>query len=258
MIDPRRVLRFAGPADAGLIHRFIQALALYEREPDAVEVTVEGLSEQLSSARPPFECLIAEFEGRPVGFALFFQSYSTWRGRPGLYLEDLFVEPEERGRGQIELCEISPFWPETGTASLAGHPSTSVRRRHAECVLRHGPGDVPEGRLIESRALLQSILADPSWDPDAKTRLLILAAEHDEFIAHTLLSKKIDSIPDERMPDALRALGAHPADASAAPALWKIVRSRKPHEIRLRAAALLASHDGARTRTYVRRAFFAE
>ncbi len=99
MADPRRSIRFAGPADAEQIHRFVCALAEYEKEPDAVEATPEDLRSQLASERPPFECLISEWDGRPVGFALFFQSYSTWRGRAGLYLEDLFVEPEERGRG---------------------------------------------------------------------------------------------------------------------------------------------------------------
>jgi GNAT superfamily N-acetyltransferase len=49
--------------------------------------------------RPPFECLIGELDGAPAGFALFFQNYSTWTGKPGIYLEDLFVRPEARGRG---------------------------------------------------------------------------------------------------------------------------------------------------------------
>jgi GNAT superfamily N-acetyltransferase len=93
------VLRFAGPDDAATIHRFIVALATYERAPDAVEVTVAELTRQLGSERPPFECLLAELDGEAVGFALYFASYSTWRGRAGIYLEDLFVLPEARGRG---------------------------------------------------------------------------------------------------------------------------------------------------------------
>lgn len=92
-------IRFAEPPDAPTLHAFIRALAEYEREPDAVEVSAETLAEQLAAPRPPFECLLAEADGRPVGFALFFHNYSTWRGRPGLYLEDLFVPPEHRGRG---------------------------------------------------------------------------------------------------------------------------------------------------------------
>jgi GNAT superfamily N-acetyltransferase len=92
-------IRFAVPDDAATIHRFIVDLATYEREPHAVEVRVDELRAQLASEAPPFECLIAELDDLPVGFALFFASYSTWRGRPGLYLEDLFIDPPARGRG---------------------------------------------------------------------------------------------------------------------------------------------------------------
>ena len=92
-------IRFAGPDDAATLHRFIVALAVYEKEPDAVEVTPAILEAQMRSVRPPFECLLAEDDGRALGFALFFQSYSTWRGRPGIYLEDLFVDEAERHRG---------------------------------------------------------------------------------------------------------------------------------------------------------------
>ena len=98
-------IRFARPADAPLIHRFICELAEYEKEPDAVEVDPPTLAAQMAQARPPFECLIAEQRDagadapRPLGFALFFHNYSTWRGRHGLYLEDLFVPPAHRGQG---------------------------------------------------------------------------------------------------------------------------------------------------------------
>ena len=92
-------LRPASRTDAGLILAFIRALADCEREPDAVQVTEQTLREQLSSAVPPFECLIAELDRVPVGFALFFPTYSTWLGKRGLWLEDLFVVPEARRRG---------------------------------------------------------------------------------------------------------------------------------------------------------------
>jgi len=78
---------------------FICELATYEREPDAVETTSDTLRAQLSAERPPFECVIAELDGAPAGFALFFHNYSTWRGRPGVYLEDLFVRKHLRGKG---------------------------------------------------------------------------------------------------------------------------------------------------------------
>jgi len=92
-------IRRATPADAEVILGFIRDLARYEREPDAVEATVESLRADLQRTPAPFECLVAELDAAPAGFALFFQSYSTWRGRPGIYLEDLFVPERLRGRG---------------------------------------------------------------------------------------------------------------------------------------------------------------
>lgn len=102
------LVRRATPADAATIHRFICALAEYERQPDAVEVTPQTLAAQLASPVPPFECLLAEKSAVPAGFALFFTSYSTWKGRPGLFLEDLFVMPEQRrfGVGKLLLLEV--------------------------------------------------------------------------------------------------------------------------------------------------------
>jgi len=92
-------IRFATPDDAETIHRFISDLATYEREPKAVEVTPEILRRQMSALRPPFECLLAEQKREAVGFALFFHNYSTWKGKPGLFVEDIFVPPPLRGNG---------------------------------------------------------------------------------------------------------------------------------------------------------------
>jgi len=92
-------IRFATAQDAEVIVGFIRELADYEREPEAVEVTAAILRAQMESDDPPFECLIAELEGAAAGFALFFRNYSTWRGRPGLFLEDLFVPERHRRRG---------------------------------------------------------------------------------------------------------------------------------------------------------------
>src|SRR3984893_5185700 len=92
-------IRFATPDDAAIILRCIRGLAEYERALDSVTVTVEDLRAQMASGDPPFECLIAEFDAEPAGFALFFRNYSTWRGRPGLYLEDFFVPERLRGHG---------------------------------------------------------------------------------------------------------------------------------------------------------------
>lgn len=92
-------IRPATPADVPQILAFIRALAEYEREPDAVTATEENLLADGFGPNPYYHCLIAEHAGRPVGFALYFFNYSTWLGRPGLYLEDLFVPPEFRGLG---------------------------------------------------------------------------------------------------------------------------------------------------------------
>lgn len=92
-------LRTARPEDADTILNFIRALALYEREPDAVRVDAATLRAQMSAQPAPFECLLAEYDGKAAGFALFFHTYSTWRGKQGIWLEDLFVLPELRGRG---------------------------------------------------------------------------------------------------------------------------------------------------------------
>src|SRR5580658_4612082 len=92
-------IRPATAADVQQILAFIRALAVYERAPDAVVATEEGLLRDGFGPHPYFECLLAEHDGRPAGFALYFFNYSTWMGRPGLYLEDLFVEPEFRGLG---------------------------------------------------------------------------------------------------------------------------------------------------------------
>ena len=92
-------IRPATAADIPQILGFIRALAAYEREPDAVMATEEDLLRDGFGPNPFYSCLIAEHDGRQAGFALYFFNYSTWLGRPGLYLEDLFVEPEFRGLG---------------------------------------------------------------------------------------------------------------------------------------------------------------
>jgi GNAT superfamily N-acetyltransferase len=85
--------------DVPLILRFIRALADYEKLSHEAKATEEMLREHLFGSRPAAEVLIAALDGRPVGFALFFQTYSTFVGKPGIWLEDLFVLPEDRGSG---------------------------------------------------------------------------------------------------------------------------------------------------------------
>src|SRR5712691_12438953 len=92
-------IRVATEADVPLILRFIKDLAEYEKLSDRVVATEELLRDTLFGHPRFAEVLIGEAEGKPVGFALFFHNYSTFLGRPGIYLEDLFVNPEARGRG---------------------------------------------------------------------------------------------------------------------------------------------------------------
>ena len=92
-------LRPAVRADVPLILSLIRELATYERDLGAVVATEAALERDGFGERPLFQVTIAEWDGVPVGFALWFFAYSTWRGQPTLYLEDLFVRPEARGRG---------------------------------------------------------------------------------------------------------------------------------------------------------------
>ncbi len=92
-------IRPAGIDDVPVILELIKDLATYERAPNDVVATEEGLKEVLFGAKPAAEVLIAREGKEAVGFAVFFHNFSTWLGRPGLYLEDLFVRPEKRGSG---------------------------------------------------------------------------------------------------------------------------------------------------------------
>jgi GNAT superfamily N-acetyltransferase len=93
-------LRSATPADAATLLSLVRALAEYERAPDAVVAVEADFVRGLCASPPEMEALLAEDDaGRALGFALFFPTWSTWRGRPGIHLEDLFVVPEARGSG---------------------------------------------------------------------------------------------------------------------------------------------------------------
>ncbi|WP_115512747.1 MULTISPECIES: GNAT family N-acetyltransferase [Xanthomonas] len=92
-------IRSATPDDVPLLHALITALAVYEREPDAVKASPDDLRASLFAEGATAHALLCEHDGQALGFAVYFFNYSTWLGRNGLYLEDLFVRPEARGKG---------------------------------------------------------------------------------------------------------------------------------------------------------------
>jgi GNAT superfamily N-acetyltransferase len=105
-------IRPATRADVPIILQLIRDLATYERAPNEVTATEAGLAEVLFGQKPSAEVVLAFTGDNSVGFAVFFQNFSTWLGRPGIYLEDLFVKPEMRGRGYgrallVHLAQIA-------------------------------------------------------------------------------------------------------------------------------------------------------
>lgn len=114
------VIRRAERADAALVHGFIVKLAAYENLAHEVEASVESIAESLFGAAPKIYCEIAEWDGEPVGFALWFYTFSTFQGRHGIWLEDLFVEPELRGKGigKALLAELARRCVDEGLGRL--------------------------------------------------------------------------------------------------------------------------------------------
>jgi GNAT superfamily N-acetyltransferase len=113
-------IRRATEADCALVLDFVRELAAYEKKPDAVVATEGDLRRHGFGPQPRFETLIAELDGEPGGFALFFPDFSTWAGRPGLFLEDLFVSDWARGRGvgRALLARLAAIAIERGWAGL--------------------------------------------------------------------------------------------------------------------------------------------
>lgn len=113
-------LRAATPADTALILELVRELAEYERLSHEVVADVATLRQSLFGARPAAEVIIAQLDGEPAGFALFFTSFSTFLGRPGIYLEDLFVRPayRRRGIGEALLARLAALATERGCGRL--------------------------------------------------------------------------------------------------------------------------------------------
>jgi GNAT superfamily N-acetyltransferase len=113
-------IRPATESDTAQILAFIRALADYEKLTHEVVATEADIRAGLFGAKPVAECVIAEWEGRPAGFALFFHNFSTFIGKPGIYLEDLFVLPElrEKGIGRALLAHLAKLTCERACARL--------------------------------------------------------------------------------------------------------------------------------------------
>ncbi len=137
MSGPAFRLRAAEPRDCAEIDRLVRELAEYEKLSHQAVGTPEGLREALFGERPACEAILAEREGRAVGFALFFTTFSTFLCRPGLYLEDLFVEPGHRGAG-------------IGKAMLRHLAALAVERRCGRFEWRVLDWNAPSIRFYES------------------------------------------------------------------------------------------------------------
>jgi len=113
-------VRNASEEDVPLILDLIRELAEYEKLSHEVVATEDGLRRSLFGERPAAEVLIGEFEGRPAAFALFFHNFSTFLGKPGIYLEDLYVRPRFRGRGmgKAMLVRLAKLARERGCGRL--------------------------------------------------------------------------------------------------------------------------------------------
>jgi len=148
-------IRPAVAGDVKLILEFIRGLAEYEREPAAAIATEADLLRDGFSSQPKFRVDIAEWHGKPAGFAFYFFNYSTWLGKPGLYLEDLFVWPEFRGKGigkalMVHLAGVAVRencygmrWQvlDWNTPAIEFYESVraSVRREWLDVILREEP-----------------------------------------------------------------------------------------------------------------------
>jgi GNAT superfamily N-acetyltransferase len=129
-------LRFAAPDDVALLLQLIRELAAYEREPGAVVATEGDLYRYGFGPERRFEALLAFVDGEPAGFALFYPDFSTWLGRPGLYLEDLYVREWARGRGvgrrlmaRLAALAIERDWPALHFNVLDWNPARGFYRR---------------------------------------------------------------------------------------------------------------------------------
>jgi GNAT superfamily N-acetyltransferase len=153
-------IRFATSEDCGLILQFIRELALYEKAPDAVVASEADLKRHGFGKHPQFEALIAAIDGEPAGMALFHTRFSTWLGKPTLYLEDIFVREAARGSGvgrrlmaRLAKIAIEREWGRIDFHVLDWNPARGFYRKlgfdHLEEWLRYGAAGHWLDRLAE-------------------------------------------------------------------------------------------------------------
>jgi GNAT superfamily N-acetyltransferase len=142
-------IRFAAPEDAGLVLRLIRALAAYEKAPEAVFATEADLVRHGFGPDPQFEAILAFVDDEPAGLALFHPRFSTWLGRPGMYLEDLYVAEKARGLGvgrrlmaRLAVIAVERGWGRIDFQVLDWNPARNFYHRlgmqHLGGWLRYG------------------------------------------------------------------------------------------------------------------------
>ena len=157
---PDIIVRVATANDVALLLRFVRELAVFERAPDAVVATETDLRHHGFGANPEFEAILAFLDGEPAGCALFHSRFSTWLGRPGLYLEDLYVAEAARGKGvgkrlmaRLAAIAIERDWGRIDFHVLDWNPARSFYERlgmaHVGEWLRYGGDEAALRRLAE-------------------------------------------------------------------------------------------------------------
>ena len=156
--SPAITVRFATAEDAGLVLRLIRALALYEKAADAVVATEADLIHYGFAPDREFEAVLAFLDGEPAGLAVFHPRFSTWLGRPGMYLEDLYVAEKARGQGvgrrlmaRLAAIAVERGWGRIDFQVLDWNPARSFYHRlgmtHLREWLRYGANDEALRRL---------------------------------------------------------------------------------------------------------------
>ena len=162
--SPEITVRFATADDVALLLRFVRELAVFERAPDAVVATEADLLHHGFGPNPQFEAILAFLDGEPAGCALFDSRFSTWLGRPGLYLEDLYVAETARGRGvgkrlmaRVAAIAIERGWGRIDFHVLDWNPASEFYHRlgmhyHGEWLRYGGDGTALRRLAAEDEA----------------------------------------------------------------------------------------------------------